>query len=1369
MPKNKEVATSEENDQQDEVMADSIEEETSNTSRKSDQSRNSDELMKISKGLIDLSNKTNNSANEQLLKYIQENKLVDSLKEIKSIMTQYLLKSNFDHLYQFMKAYFQSCRPNVISESVFNTDVNSTSSDKSESTNQFKLSRERAFMLKLLTCWMFEGRLEGRVAKNGLGIIFEELDYLPDAMLVSLIQAIYTLFKDGGQASDVVSPLFGNNSNFDSMENNAGLVLDIWTQCISAVMAKDEIEINSKTKKKKKSEEYKTGIIKDMCKCDWSQKVLAFANAFKDMPLNDNELELVVDKFFKYLNKMNLNDCAPLIYQLLILSSRGKRQKILLGIIAYFDNLEKEKRRNSLTSTEDSVNQLEGTVLHFIDYATKQNQELATEMLKIMKNESSGGLNTFKASFLLIISGLMNFEEKAFKVLKTFVDDDYKNSTKIHLYLSEEEDQLLSFRYKSSNVILDTVKKCGRGRDFMIKSVVDFACYLLDAKKVKASSDDNFVLTKVAMHSHDLGLEILGKMFELSQFVRSDILSRIFNRVVTNYGNTEKYIDLLRNISKNQTNCLLDHISKLKETIEYLSTMPTDISNALLTAVQPLYKNSQEFQDQVVLVLRKSMYSRELDSRLVALNGFLQILLASGELEESNVGSSSASSSSSSIAQHRASTIDLEIIGFLRRCLGQQMIVRKTLYGGLCDLVTKKPELRKEITPIMIDHLKKYMSMEDEDKPEVFFDSCIGTKTMTIAEPLPSLFYYLVHVADDERDKDAYNMLIGIMNYLFSKSLSELSIDKPFDDTNEGKKNRLVATIYAGCIEALFEFTLLILSKDEDNGSQAMEVLNTFWANYSKVIENLNKKPASTSKKKTSTTEKFDPTSFLPELSIQFCTSAISAASESVKDVEVSENAIADSKFHAYLLKLIAKKTKAAKKINQKLPDDGLLGIVKGLYIFLVRLTNKGSSASTDDPKKKDKTTTQTSEVFEELIRMKTQNSSPAEIIDFYEGFIRLSKSQTSSNNDSRISDIMQTLQKNISSILKQKSFETATSFVRILTSLVHFIEGKCEILENSGHYSWIIDICKGNEFGHNDLGHALINHLVTLACIFMDVPKLQELASDVLGKVGHIEDAGERTVTNMLAINCPSETADVLISRIGLILDDLDWKYQRLETLKDTLSDNYEDTKKNIFHQTTLFIDTLEHLICAKLEMEISEKLFSPLIKFYTMLAKFTDTYLSLPKDSGIELCEEYCELVDRSGDFTTTCYSFINYHNEEEKSTSMKIVREARNIPELIFRMETSEQKLILLSKHIKQNLLKNYKRSQVRAFTIDNQKVMEAAEEKKKRKKKDDEEEEQIKEESENEQEEEEKSSKKKKKASKKRKSPTSEKSTTKKKKK
>ncbi|KAL9647352.1 hypothetical protein ABK040_011717 [Willaertia magna] len=1402
--------------------------------------RSDKELSKILKGFLQIGK----NDHSKLFKYLEQNELLTSTKELQQLITL-IINGNTEEnttgnssssgsgsgssgnnslnirsyrLFQFIESYFTACRTTNVNNSSqqlllsnnneqsikLENQMLSTSISGSANKNLSKNSKQRFIILKNIIKLIFEGQIDRRTAKDGLTILFEELDYLPDKYIASLCDFIVQLFRELNNSSDMFM--------IESDGSDSYLVLEIWSQCISTVMAKDEIEIivgkgKTTTTKEISTDEFKTQCIKSICSVKWdASRAIEFANMFKDMALTEIELETVINKLLLYLNQIQVNDAPSFIYQLMLLSSKGMKRNILEGVIDYFDGLEKGKICKG--TSEDAINQIEGTVLHFIDYVTKQNQDLAKEYLKLVKEDNS--LNSFKISFLLVISDLKTFEDKVFKLLKTVVDDDYKNATRLHFYIDKEESELLSLQFYSSKLILDTIKKCSKGRDFMVKSIVEFACYLLDSAKVaKQVSEDVLIEKTEAMHCHELGIEILDKLFEINNVVRGDVLSRIFNRVVTNYGNIEKYIELLRKLSFNQTSSLINHISKFKETIEYLSTMTPELSTILLESVQPLYKASQEFQDQVVLVLRKAMYSRELDSRLVALNGFLQILKSTddmstygGAVGRSNVGSSSSSSSSSSSFiqnNDKSNAIDFEIIGFLRRCLSQQMLIRKVLYKGLYEVTVVKPELAYEIVPILLEHLKKYFSIKDNMDNEIsiselFLTSCIDNNTKTIIEPLPDLLFYLSKICDREENffKETYNILLAIVEYLHGTNTETFNIEESsnFDESEpEGRVNKLIGCLYAGCCEALCQFALLQVGKDPENLDTCLPLIGQLHENFDKVYGYISKKTTTSKKKKSAEkekVEKIDISLYLPELDLEYASGALSeVTNQDWSGTKEEGNILHSVKYHTYLIKLALKRLTSLKKDKKKPNIEKLCSLGFALLKYAKTFADPsklGQEEDKSDKKKKEKLNpVLAAEVFEEVITLVNRHLSKEEVINFFCGILNTGLKESESN-DERLCNVIAKFEKMSSGLITNiKSYDVAAVIVKILTKLTNLIEKKSEIF-NHKHKKWIETICNSDEYSlsHGELSKSLIYHLGMICFYLGDLETLSKLAEDVHTSVGDIETdtVGKQGLNYSLVLDNATSSAEVLINCLNLSLEDVEWKFNRIQSMqekKHTTVSNISKKKIGIYKQANALIEAIRHLVCSKLNLDTSDKLFITLIKFFTLIAEFTDGFLkkfnnkSSNSSSEQQIPKPFQELVANCGNLTSAAYLFINYHNEAEnkdKVTSTKLAREAKNIPELIYRLEDSEQKLILLSKKSEVNMMQNYKRSQARSFKIHKEMISvkeeeEATGKKKKkttkRKKKDEEEDdeeeenEEEKEEDEeenNEDEEEEESSKKKK---------------------
>lgn len=120
---------------------------------------------------------------------------------------------------------------------------------------------------------------------------------------------------------------------------------------------------------------------------------------------------------------------------------------------------------------------IEGTVLQFLVYTIKQDQELAKEYLKL------AALPTFTWSIfgiavLFIIARLPNFSQKVYKMLYDQIIAAHEDSTRIVLFndkISKGIDKVAQ--------IFNAIKRGASSWEFTIQSMLDFALYLLDHKK----------------------------------------------------------------------------------------------------------------------------------------------------------------------------------------------------------------------------------------------------------------------------------------------------------------------------------------------------------------------------------------------------------------------------------------------------------------------------------------------------------------------------------------------------------------------------------------------------------------------------------------------------------------------------------------------------------------------------------------------------------------------------------------------------------------------------------------------------------------------------------------------------------------------
>lgn len=177
-----------------------------------------------------------------------------------------------------------------------------------------------------------------------------------------------------------------------------------------------------------------------------------------------------------------------------------------------------------------------------------------------------------------------------------------------------------------------------------------------------------------------------------------------------------------------------------------------DISLALplMTAIHPMLLHNSSFQEHVILVLRKSIFGSELQSRLAAVTGFLYILqhLPQDTEKQEELGHE--------ILGKQTPLPRLISTGFLRRCFTQQYEIRKELYHSLTKVYEMNSNLGGVIIELLLPQLQKY-TVEDEDEPPITLSLCIDGKpaddgpskpmsAVKFLEPFPALIAALSRI-----------------------------------------------------------------------------------------------------------------------------------------------------------------------------------------------------------------------------------------------------------------------------------------------------------------------------------------------------------------------------------------------------------------------------------------------------------------------------------------------------------------------------------------------------------------------------------------------------------------------------------------------
>lgn len=210
----------------------------------------------------------------------------------------------------------------------------------------------------------------------------------------------------------------------------------------------------------------------------------------------------------------------------------------------------------------------------------------------------------------------------------------------------------------------------------------------------------------------------------------------------------------------------------------------------MLHAIHPLFSLHSDLLDSTVLVLRKSMFNREVAARLVGLIGSVELLKAF----RSSQAPAAAAEAGASSGKER---LRLELLGFMRRCLTQQPEVREELYRSLPDVLRGNPGLHEAVFGMLAAQLRLYFDPQPSpDRAPLFLNKCLErtAECVLLLEPLPQLLYCIVQCLEIHRKKHAavpaeagaaatqlYKDMGALAEQILKSELEDFELDKSSD------------------------------------------------------------------------------------------------------------------------------------------------------------------------------------------------------------------------------------------------------------------------------------------------------------------------------------------------------------------------------------------------------------------------------------------------------------------------------------------------------------------------------------------------------------------------------------------------------------
>ncbi|KAF7241562.1 Fanconi anemia group I protein [Varanus komodoensis] len=950
---------------------------------------------------------------------------------------------------------------------------------------------------------------------------------------------------------------------------------------------------------------------------------LFFLVASRDVPLSVEELQFVVEKVLRMFPKLDLQEIPPLIYQLLLLSSKGSKKNILEGIISFFnqmDKKQKEEQRDSesmdleeATMPLDQLRHVEGTIILHIVLGINLDQDLGKELIKYLKIEQQGdpsqALCPFSVTILLSMTRIHRFREQVFDFLKSSIMRSFKD--KQFIQGSKFLQDMSPLQYDIGAMFLEVVANSVYGWDHVIQGLVELGFILMDSYGSKRpfggkATETNHGLSKTpAQQACKLGADILLEIFKVHERIRSEILEQVLNRVITNAGSPiSNFLDLLSSIIISAPLFLQNSSSKITEAFDHFSFLPLDTVQGLLKAVQPLLKISMSMRDSLILVLRKSMFSGQLDARKAAVAGFLLLLKnfkVLGSLSSSQC--SQAIGAVQDITQHFVKGLAeiqvqvdvhtryneaaneafcLEILGSLRRCLSQQVDVRLMLYEGLYDVLRRNSQLSNSILKTLLSQMKYYYETEPDLLPPIKLQRCILAQRdqICLQEPLAHLLCCIHHCLawykstlalhqqaedDDEEEEDKGfkqeldEMLQSITQRMIKSELEDFELDKSADfsqSTGVGLTNTIFAILVMGVCEVLMEYNFITGNFSK---SKFENVLGLFKC-YTKLCEILKEKAG---KNKPPSANKVARSL----LSMGFVCTLLTSLFRDCSQIHEESLAVlrSSSEFMRYAVSVALQKVQQLEEAGQTDGPDGqnqekmFQNLCSITQVLLWRYTSIPPAA--EELAKKEKGKSISLLCLEALLRIfnTVQQLYPAKIPQFLQG-LEITNEDAEEGMDVNVTERtafqIRQFQRSLLNLLNNAeddfNSKEALLLINILTTLSKLLEPSSPQFVQL--LSWTVKICKETSLEDAPCCKGLLALLFSLHTLIKSpVSVLRELAQDIHARFGDIDQDLEMEHQSHFAIvNLKTAAPTVCLLVLGQaekVLEEVDWLVNKMKS----------------------------------------------------------------------------------------------------------------------------------------------------------------------------------------------------------------------------
>ncbi|KAI9263424.1 FANCI solenoid 4-domain-containing protein [Phascolomyces articulosus] len=1099
---------------------------------------------------------------------------------------------------------------------------------------------------------------------------------------------------------------------------------------------------------------------------------ISIASVFNEMELSTVQLQKVCKRMVKQLAELDVEETPPFIYQLLLLSRKGMKREIITSICHHFIVLKEYATDNV---DVPSFRRMEGTVMLHMSFAIKQDQDLGKELIKYVKNDKSHALETFPIACLLSAARIHRLEDMIFDLLRSTVISIYKDNEKL-----KQCGWISKFSRIDGNrlqqVMMEIVKNSEHGWDQIIQPLTQLAMLLIDFASSQGFAANRPFSASSGMappapiiinnnkqspmdHVISLGKEILIKIFELHKMVRPEILEQITARIVSHSPSTMHFLDILETIIAQDYFAIEPYIINLRDTLDYLSLLPYATAERLFRAVQPVASRNNQFRDGLMLILRKSMFAKDLNGRMVSVNGFLALL--SDVFSQQNNNSSNSSRPSQGVA--------FEILGLLRRCFNQQSEIRAAAYKGLARL-SEHREIASDIFEILYSQFQRVYEKDRGMVTPLRLDVCVDHASHSsggaprLAEPihilLASLFQTLKNLENGmdvthnsviaDQIHSCREDLTSLVFRLSKSDLEDFELDKTADfdlATHLGQRNNIYAGLMQGTFEAAIEYEYF-MRKDTLESYQT--ILNLFKKRMdAAALLKEGSSVADKGRKSIAMQAEYSVSS------LEFLTD-VTRRMFSQGNIQRPIRALrGDIGFVHYVILSIPI---ALKKMTHQIISTMALQErhfqqcieLSKLCIHILKTEDSDSSFVNHPPKKGQHSVLESiwdalKNICETILQLWPNRINTffsrltACTMDIVETTTTTDSAPPSPPTNTVIFNVVRLLEEIMNHYLSDRTplYKEAAKLMQVVAFLSHRMDREAtDFKERAGYMTdWLGSMIKERPLDDISLAKQMLHLYIQLCADIQNFTLIVYIAQDlhmIHGDIDHdqnIEEDPSAQVQNMM-INiktCSAITLQLLMF-MDQLFDDMMWCIGRLKITASTtgFTDLVREFETSICHRMMSYLSITSEFTKAVLMGQHAEGLIRTLIKTYKTLTALTKYKLmSEPK----QISDDFISLIMMSGTgITDKMYQFLIIYGQEHHTTTTtnepkkktgstttgpnsrkqmvqkaKVLRESKLVPKLIYEVEEFERYLIQLTRKSNKDLMQYMKRSTSRDFKI------------------------------------------------------------------